>query len=290
MLPVFSYLIKSTICLSVLYLVFRWTLKNENLISLNRFVLISILLTSLLIPVIRIPNLFQTKMSVAFFPEKTQTVLPEMNDIAMRITTLPTDEEKVTVEKRISLEQLSVIVYIVGFAILLSKLLIGFAKLCWLLLQTKVYRRKGYNLALVKHQIPPMSFGRYIIISKNDYRNHKKEIINHELAHIKYKHSYDLVLVESIKLFHWFNPLVYKLRNDLKAMQEYQVDRNLLKSGINSKEYQLLLIKKCVGNERFALVNSFNHCQMILYCYNVSKLTGTIQISKSQSEKSIRHN
>lgn len=97
------------------------------------------------------------------------------------------------------------------------------------------------------------------------------------MAHIKFRHTCDLLLVELVKLFHWFNPFVYKLRNDLKEIQEFQVDKHLLNTGIDSHKYQLLLIKKCVGTERYTLANSFNHCQMILYCYNASKITANNQ-------------
>jgi beta-lactamase regulating signal transducer with metallopeptidase domain/biopolymer transport protein ExbD len=258
-----AYLLKSTMCISVLYLVFRWTLKKENLFALNRFLLLVILVSSVAIPLIKLPVLFHQSIDVKVFPEKHFIEMPNMDDVAMQITTIPTTQyAAVSTERSLSVEQITSIIYVVGVLTLFILLLIAFAKIGLLLINTKVYRKKNYNLALVNGTVSPMSFGRFIIMSKQDFKDHRKEILKHELTHIKFKHTYDLLLVELVKLFHWFNPLVYQLRNDLKEIQEFQVDHHLLRSGINSKEYQLLLIKKCVGAERYALANSFNHCQI----------------------------
>ncbi len=258
------YLLKSTICISVLYLVFRWTLKKESLFALNRFLLLAILVISVATPLIKRPVLFNQTIEVnEVFPEKTQTILPYYDDMAMKTTTIHTIEyTPIPTGRTLTVEQVATIIYAVGVLWLFIALLITIAKIGLLLLKTKVYRREDYNLALVDGIFSPMSIGRFIIMSKQDYKDHRKEIIKHELTHIKFKHTYDLLMVELVKLFHWFNPLVYQLRNDLKEIQEFQVDQHLLDSGINSKEYQLLLIKKCVGTERYALANSFNHCQI----------------------------
>lgn len=258
-----GYLLKSTICISILYLVFRWTLKRENLFALNRFLLLAILVSSVAIPLIKLPVLLHQTIDVNVFPEKNLIAMPNMDDVAMQITTIPTTQyTTVSTERTISVEQLTTIIYAIGVFTLFIALLVALAKIGLLLINTKVYRKKNYNLALVNGTVSPMSFGKFIIMSKQDFKDHRKEILKHELAHIKFKHTYDLLLVELVKLFHWFNPLVYQLRNDLKEIQEFQVDQHLLRLGINSKEYQLLLIKKCVGTERYTLANSFNHCQI----------------------------
>jgi beta-lactamase regulating signal transducer with metallopeptidase domain len=256
------YLIKSTICLTLFYLVFRWTLKKERLFSLNRILLLAILVLSATIPLVKTPTLFHQNIEVKAFPETNRVALPDFDDVAMQITTIPVNNNTLSTEKSITVEQVSILVYSVGFFLLLAALLIGLTKLMLLLFQTRIYRRKKYRLALVNRPIAPMSFGHFIIISKHDYRENKNEILNHEMAHIQFRHTYDLLMVELVKLFHWFNPFVYQLRNDLKEIQEFQVDRHLLNSGMDIKKYQLLLIKKCVGAERFALSNSFNHCQI----------------------------
>ena len=47
-----------------------------------------------------------------------------------------------------------------------------------------------------------------------------------------------------------------------EAVHEYQADESTLNNGIDATLYQLLIIEKCVGHKKFALANSFNHCQI----------------------------
>ncbi|MGQ7870695.1 M56 family metallopeptidase [Sunxiuqinia sp. sy24] len=115
---------------------------------------------------------------------------------------------------------------------------------------------------IIADDIPAFSFGRYILISQYDYDTNSEAIITHERSHISLGHFYDLMLMELAKIIFWFNPLIYRLARDLKEIHEFQADHNTLHSGIDATQYQLLIIQKCVGHQKFALANSFNHCQI----------------------------
>ena len=60
----------------------------------------------------------------------------------------------------------------------------------------------------------------------------------------------------------WFNPLVWILRTELKMLHEYEADEAVINQGIDAKQYQLLLVKKAVGAQRFQLANGFNHAKL----------------------------
>jgi hypothetical protein len=115
---------------------------------------------------------------------------------------------------------------------------------------------------IVNDDIPAFSFKRHILISQQDYETNSQAILTHELSHIKQGHFYDLMLLELVKIIYWFNPLVYRMDSDLKEIHEFQADEHTLNSGIDATKYQLLIIQKCVGQQQFALANSFNHCQI----------------------------
>jgi biopolymer transport protein ExbD len=70
------------------------------------------------------------------------------------------------------------------------------------------------------------------------------------------------LLLEVVRTIHWFNPAVHALIGDIKEIHEFQADEQTLHSGIDATQYQLLVIQKGVGPRRFALANSFNHCQI----------------------------
>ncbi|MDD4778416.1 MAG: TonB-dependent receptor plug domain-containing protein, partial [Fermentimonas sp.] len=82
-------------------------------------------------------------------------------------------------------------------------------------------------------------------------------IIHHEKAHIQKNHSSDMILSDFFTCLFWFNPFSWLLRREIQSVHEYQADEEVLKNGIDAKQYQLLLIRKSVGEYKFALANNF---------------------------------
>ena len=104
---------------------------------------------------------------------------------------------------------------------------------------------------------------KYVVISEKDLQENGKEILIHEMAHVHNRHSIDLLISEICILFHWFNPSVWLLRQELQNIHEYEADESVLNQGVDAKRYQLLLIKKAVGAQRFtSMANSFNHSSL----------------------------
>ena len=67
-----------------------------------------------------------------------------------------------------------------------------------------------------------------------------------------------MAVCEVFTLLHFFNPLMWLLRRDLKLIHEYQADQAVLNKGIDAQKYQLLVLQKAVGERRFALANNFS--------------------------------
>ena len=55
---------------------------------------------------------------------------------------------------------------------------------------------------------------------------------------------------------------MWLLRRELCAVHEYEADKAVLDSGINAKQYQILLIKKAAGAKWYSIANSFNHSKL----------------------------
>ncbi len=84
-----------------------------------------------------------------------------------------------------------------------------------------------------------------------------RAIINHERAHIHLQHSFDMIFFDLFTCLFWFNPFSWLLRREIQSVHEYQADEQVLNNGIDAKQYQLLLIRKSVGEHKFALANNF---------------------------------
>ncbi|MBO4840014.1 MAG: M56 family metallopeptidase [Bacteroidaceae bacterium] len=124
---------------------------------------------------------------------------------------------------------------------------------------TSTKDEEGNTIVIRGGEFPPYSFLHYIIISVSDYERLRKPILAHEQAHIRLGHSWDLLLLEVVKAIQWFNPFVYLLGRDLKAVHEYEADNAVLNQGIDAKTYQLLLVTKAVGNRLQTLGNNLSH-------------------------------
>ena len=95
-----------------------------------------------------------------------------------------------------------------------------------------------------------------------DLQEDNRAIVEHEQAHIRLRHSWDLLLAQACIVVQWFNPAAWLVKQELQNIHEYEADEAVLASGVNAKEYQLLLIKKAVGSRLYSLANSLNHSSL----------------------------
>lgn len=151
--------------------------------------------------------------------------------------------------------------YLLGAAVTLAFYLRSYAGMFRLLRRTPGERRDGYTLHIVEQDTPSFSWMRHIVVSRADAERYPA-ILTHERAHVRCGHSRDLLLSSALTVFQWFNPLVWICRTELKLLHEYEADDCVLNQGIDATQYQLLLVKKAVGEKRFLLANGFNHAQL----------------------------
>ena len=137
-----------------------------------------------------------------------------------------------------------VIAYIIGGILTLCQFAYSFYALFRLMRQGTPKLVDGIHLILTDQPVAPFSWMQTIVISRKDFEESGIEIMTHEMAHIKARHSIDLLISEICILFHWFNPSVWLLRQELQNIHEYEADESVLNQGVDAKRYQLLLIKK----------------------------------------------
>ena len=120
----------------------------------------------------------------------------------------------------------------------------------------------GTTLVRMDENVAPISWCRNIVISERDLRENGAAILAHERAHVRLHHSLDLLLVDLAGAVQWFNPAMWLLRRDLRAIHEYEADAAVIASGVDARSYQLLLIRKAVGGRWYSIANSFNHSKL----------------------------
>ena len=254
------YILKSTICLILFYLGFKALLSNDTFFRFNRWVLLGGIGICMLLPVIKIqtsePLLIQQPiihLEKMIAGEETVAIHLPDNNSGVDITPVTGPA------RMIDWGQIIALLYWAGVVFCLMTTLLSFRKMFVLIRSGRKLQQGRYTLIIVPSCVSPFSWGRYIILSEEDYEKYPDEILTHEMMHLKSHHSIDLLFMECILWLHWFNPAIWLLKRELKDIHEYQADKGVLTLGIDATKYQLLLVKKAVGSILYTLANSFNH-------------------------------
>ena len=246
----FVYILKSSVCLTIFYLFYKLLLSRDTFHRFNRIALLSLIMLSVIIPFCEIT-----------LEEATAIQRPVMDlENLLAAVSMRTSAESASQPVWL---RVMVIAYIIGGILTLCQFAYSFYALFRLMRQGTPKLVDGIHLILTDQPVAPFSWMQTIVISRKDFEESGIEIMTHEMAHIKARHSIDLLISEICILFHWFNPSVWLLRQELQNIHEYEADESVLNQGVDAKRYQLLLIKKAVGAQRFtSMANSFNHSSL----------------------------
>ena len=255
----FLYSIKSAIVLAMLYLPYMLLLRRESFFRFNRLMLLGILLLSLVLPLCNIPGMSLDHQPVV------QAAQVQMLEIGFPVHVL--SEVQVLAEAQesnaftFSLFHLLTLTYIIGMVVLLLTRLWQIGRLQFGLKRGVLWHSDEQGVRIYCHSgdVTPFSWMKNIVINEKDYNEAGREIVLHEMGHIKGRHSWDVVLLTLVQMLQWWNPLVYVLGISLRDVHEYEADDFVLKQGVSAQGYQLLLIRKAVGSGAYAFANSFNH-------------------------------
>lgn len=257
----FVYILKSSACLTIFYLFYRLLLSRETFHRFNRFALLGILVLSCLLPLIEVSVHGQTEVHQAMMTLEQWLLLAD----AMNAAEVEVQAQAVTV----TWIQVALLLYLLGIFFFIFRNIYSLIRLLMLLksgtkesISHYFPDRKRVIVIVHESDIAPFSWMKYIVISRKDLEENRREILIHELAHIRNRHSVDLLVADISIFFQWFNPASWLLKQELQNIHEYEADETVIKEGVNAKQYQLLLIKKAVGTRLYSMANSFNHSKL----------------------------
>ena len=234
---------KVAIVLAVFSLFYRLLLKRESFHRLNRVVLVGMMLVSFLLPMCVITIHKPMEMASQQIPE-------EVSSIAGIAGTASGAWWPMALS----------ILFFVGVVFVLARELVSILSVLRIIRQGEcVQEEDGCKIIITNRDVGPFSWMKYIVLSRQDWASPHASILTHEKAHIQYRHSVELLLVDILSAFQWFNPAIWVLRMDLQELHEYEADDAVLRSGANIKEYQYLLVRKAVDKSGYSVANSFNH-------------------------------
>lgn len=247
MYDIIIYLLQSGTCLAGFYFVYKLFLSRETLHRFNRMILLSVIVVSAVLPLCRIT--VERELPVA----ATETVI-EVSEITAA---------EIVEDKGLDYETAICIVFLLGAAATAARLVFSIASVRRIIASGNTTTTDdGISLTIMDGDTKPFSWMRHIVLSAKDAEENGRIIIAHETAHIRLHHSWDILAVDIIGCLQWFNPALWLLRRELQSLHEYEADDAVLASGVNIKEYQMLLIKKAVGGRLLTIANCLNHSKL----------------------------
>lgn len=245
------YALKVGACLALFYLFFKLLLSRETLHRFNRLLLLGTILLSFVLPFCVITITREVPAApAAEFPAWLLTQAGELPGQAPG-------------EAPFDWGRLLGGLYLAGAAAMLLATAVSVLQV-----QRMVRRGRcevlpeGWTLVRLPQVQTPFSWWRYIVVPDDACDEGFAQIIEHESAHLRLRHSWDLVLADLAGCMQWFNPAMWLLRRELRAIHEYEADEAVLASGADARQYQLMLIKKAAGKRWYSVANSFNHSNL----------------------------
>jgi len=244
-----TYILKSTVFLGIFLGAYYLLLSREKMHRFNRFYLISSLVFSLVLPFVVIP---------VYVAAEAQPVPKLPVETMQMITTLPVAPPEAPPINYWAYA--AVIGYAVIATLLAIRFLINILRFYRVKRQNTVSDYQGATLVLMDEEVLPHTFLNTIFINKNEYERRliEPELLTHELAHVRQKHTLDVLFVELLKTVFWFNPLLYLYKKAIQTNHEFLADEAVLSQHDNIPTYQLLLLDKATPPLAYALASSIN--------------------------------
>ena len=225
---------------------YRLLLARETFHRVNRIVLLLTAIASFVLPlcVITMHETVVVEGTVGF------------GEVSVDMGTAVVEEESVPLWQ-IVLPTL----FIIGMVATLSYTLCSLFRILRIIKHSEHYpQQDGITICVTDHaEMAPFSWMHYIVMNRSDYEAEDAAILTHERGHIRFRHSWDLLLVDTLTALQWFNPAIWMLRSDLRAIHEYEADGVVLSQGINARQYQYLLITKAASIGGYSLANGISH-------------------------------
>jgi len=256
-----TYLLKVSFGLILLYSLYWAMLRKHTYFTVNRFYLLLAIGISCLAPLIILPEAAHEKVpmgEISFVNVGGQVAIPQ------------------EAPPSISLEQVGYGLYLLGVGLML-------VRLAWRLAQVVRIVRRGEaepwgDFVVVKTSDPKLgsfSFFHYLVLNQKEADKYGQVVVNHELVHIKQRHTWDLLWVEIVHALLWFNPILMLYKRSLKEIHEFIADENSTNG--DRLHYAYTLAGYALGVSPETLTNSF---------FNVSQLKSRIaMLTKKRSSR-----
>ncbi len=265
------YIIKSSLCLVLLWSFYKLFLERENMHHFKRFYLLFTLFFAYTIPLITITY-------------ETDTVINQEN-IQQPVNHL-TLSDKAQAEAT-PIDYLSTIIWIVygiGVLIFAVRFIKNISHLIKKVRRNENLKESSHINVLLTNSIIPHTFLHYIFVPKKEFQKKAipQEILLHEKTHVQQRHTLDILFVEIFQVIFWFNPIWFLVKKSIKLNHEFLADQKVLKQQFSIHQYMDLLVNYPNSSHQAVLASPINYSltkkRIVMMSQQFSKTKATTRL------------
>ncbi len=247
-----NVIIESGVSLSLLAVIYILFLRKETFFRINRLFLLGSVLFSVILPFLKFRILSPQPVMLTEI-----TVTPYRN--LMEAVTVYSHNLSGSLEKAILSTDLLIFAYLAGVLFFLGRFLFRIIQLIYIIRKNPVQKMNGFKLVFLEKNMSPFSFLDFVFVHPTMQEKESYErMLEHELEHVKQGHSVDVIILELLTVFQWFNPFMWMLSRAIRENHEYLADQAVLVSGVNRGYYKKLLLEQISGGQ-LVIANNFNY-------------------------------
>ncbi|RMB59079.1 M56 family metallopeptidase [Dokdonia sinensis] len=248
---ILPYLLKSTLCLAILFGFYKLVLEPKAMHQFKRFYLLASLIFAFTIPLITFTYTTEVPEEEIWIQDFAQAYEVSTQEIQMPHETPEKEDTNVILW---SIYGLGVLLFGVRFGLNLFRL------------KRKIYAAKtieepDFTLALMSQAVIPHSFLWWIFLSRKQYEHQEiaPEVLAHEATHVREKHTIDILFIELLQVVFWFNPMVWLAKTSIKLNHEFLADQGALREQKDITHYQNILLSYASSTHHTVLESPFNY-------------------------------
>ena len=252
-----AYILKVNVALIVFYLLYIAFLKKDTFFAFRRYFLLVAIVFSFVYPFVAV----SAWGNIISFDKPREYIVQVMVEEPSFAVVLADEAQAAEPVKKIEINWWQVLLYSLS-----AGFVFFFARFIWQLTSILHIKHKssrkninGIQVFDLHDEITPFSFFRWIFIHIDSHSDTElKQILLHEQTHARQWHSADVILMELLGVFFWWNPIVWLMKRETAINLEYLADNNVLRRGIDSRDYQYHLLRLTYHQNATQLVNNFN--------------------------------
>lgn len=244
-----AYSLTVSLIVLMLFPVLHQIVNRNTAFRFNRFAIIGGILLSLALTFV-----LKVEPMPSFESSVVDSIAISGSDLTIEGVDVQPYEAAASGENSFPWVAIAIVIYVIGIVLLLIREIVSFIRLLKIISQSDKTICNGYIICRLKDKnMAPFSWGNYIFLHDEAHDC----VFLHEYSHTEKRHWIDVLFADLFCILLWYNPFAWMTRQLMKLNHEFEADSAVIDSGIDTYDYQRLLVIKAMGMRAIPLTNSF---------------------------------